>query len=45
VHPAGRCLIGDRVYELREHDLVHIPALTWHQFRATTTRRSDSCAW
>ncbi|MEP6942373.1 MAG: cupin domain-containing protein [Betaproteobacteria bacterium] len=31
---AGRCLIGDRVYELREHDLVHVPALTWHQFRA-----------
>ena len=31
---SGRCLIGDRVYELREHDLVHVPALTWHQFRA-----------
>ncbi|HEY1459143.1 MAG TPA: cupin domain-containing protein [Casimicrobiaceae bacterium] len=33
---AGRCLIGERVYELREHDLVHVPALTWHQFRAAT---------
>jgi quercetin dioxygenase-like cupin family protein len=22
------------VYEVREHDLVHIPAMTWHQFRA-----------
>ncbi len=31
---AGRCLVGDRVYELHEHDLVHVPALTWHQFRA-----------
>ena len=31
---AGRCLIGDRVYALSEHDLVHVPALTWHQFRA-----------
>jgi quercetin dioxygenase-like cupin family protein len=31
---AGRCLIGDKVYELAEHDLVHVPALTWHQFRA-----------
>lgn len=30
----GCCLVGDRVYELREHDLVHVPALTWHQFRA-----------
>jgi quercetin dioxygenase-like cupin family protein len=31
---AGRCLIGDKVYNLAEHDLVHVPALTWHQFRA-----------
>ncbi len=31
---AGRCLIGDKVYDLAEHDLVHVPALTWHQFRA-----------
>jgi quercetin dioxygenase-like cupin family protein len=31
---AGRVLVGDRVYEVREHDLVHIPAMTWHQFRA-----------
>jgi len=31
---AGRVLVGDRVYDVREHDLVHIPALTWHQFRA-----------
>ena len=30
----GRCLIGDHIYELAEHDLVHVPALTWHQFRA-----------
>ena len=31
---AGRVLVGDRVHDVREHDLVHIPALTWHQFRA-----------
>jgi quercetin dioxygenase-like cupin family protein len=31
---AGRVLVGDRVFDVREHDLVHIPALTWHQFRA-----------
>jgi quercetin dioxygenase-like cupin family protein len=30
----GSCLIGDRVYDVAEHDLVHIPSLTWHQFRA-----------
>ncbi len=35
---AGRCLIGDRIYELAEHDLVHVPALTWHQFRASADR-------
>jgi quercetin dioxygenase-like cupin family protein len=30
----GRCLIGDQIYDLAEHDLIHVPALTWHQFRA-----------
>lgn len=30
----GRVLLGSRVFEVREHDLVHVPALTWHQFRA-----------
>ena len=30
----GRCLIGGRIHELVEHDLIHIPPLTWHQFRA-----------
>ncbi len=34
----GRCLIGDHVYTLAEYDLVHVPALTWHQFRASTDR-------
>ena len=31
---AGRCLIGDQIYDLAEEDLIHVPALTWHQFRA-----------
>jgi quercetin dioxygenase-like cupin family protein len=31
---AGRVLVGDRVFDVREHDLVHIPARIWHQFRA-----------
>ncbi len=30
----GRCLVGDRVFDLAPFDLVHVPALTWHQFRA-----------
>lgn len=30
----GRVLVGDTIYDVREHDLVHIPAMTWHQFRA-----------
>jgi quercetin dioxygenase-like cupin family protein len=31
---AGRVLVGDVIHDVREHDLVHIPAMTWHQFRA-----------
>ena len=30
----GRALVGDRVVELAPHDLVSVPPLTWHQFRA-----------
>jgi len=30
----GRLLLGNRVFDVREHDLVHVPALNWHQFRA-----------
>lgn len=30
----GRCLLGDRVHEVAEHDLVEVPPLAWHQFRA-----------
>ena len=30
----GRCLVGDVVHALAEHDLVTVPAHTWHQFRA-----------
>jgi quercetin dioxygenase-like cupin family protein len=34
LHGSGRCLVGDRIYELAERDLVCVPPLTWHQFRA-----------
>ncbi len=30
----GRCLVGDEVYDIGEHDLVDVPPLHWHQFRA-----------
>jgi quercetin dioxygenase-like cupin family protein len=30
----GRCLVGDRLYDLTTHDLVHVPSMTWHQFQA-----------
>lgn len=31
----GQCLVGDAVYDIGSNDLVYIPSLTWHQFRAT----------
>jgi quercetin dioxygenase-like cupin family protein len=30
----GRCLVGDAIHDIGEHDLIHIPSMTWHQFRA-----------
>ncbi len=30
----GRALVGNRVFDVAPHDLVHVPASTWHQFRA-----------
>jgi S-methyl-1-thioxylulose 5-phosphate methylthiotransferase len=34
VRGAGRCLVGDNVYDIAPHDLVSVPPHTWHQFRA-----------
>ncbi|MDX2265206.1 MAG: cupin domain-containing protein [Hyphomicrobiales bacterium] len=31
---AGRCLVGDGVCDVAEGDLVTVPPMTWHQFRA-----------
>ena len=31
----GQCMVGDGVREVKQFDLVTIPAWTWHQFRAT----------
>ena len=34
-HGRGRCLVDGRLFDLALHDLVQVPALAWHQFRAT----------
>lgn len=31
----GHCLVGRSVKEIGTHDLVIVPPMTWHQFRAT----------
>jgi mannose-6-phosphate isomerase-like protein (cupin superfamily) len=31
----GHCLVGREVRRVEPHDLVTVPPLTWHQFRAT----------
>ncbi len=31
----GHCLVGDAIYEVGVNDLVYVPTMTWHQFRAT----------
>ncbi len=30
----GRCIIADQSHDLRTNDLVSVPPLAWHQFRA-----------
>jgi quercetin dioxygenase-like cupin family protein len=32
---SGQCMVGDDVREVKQFDLVTIPAWTWHQFRAS----------
>jgi mannose-6-phosphate isomerase-like protein (cupin superfamily) len=32
----GRCLVGDRAYDIAQHDLVSVPPMTWHQFVAAS---------
>jgi quercetin dioxygenase-like cupin family protein len=34
IRGAGRALVGNRIMELGTHDLVRVPPMTWHQFRA-----------
>ena len=30
----GQCLVGDKAWDIGTHDLVSVPPMTWHQFRA-----------
>ena len=30
----GRCLVGDAAWDLEANDLISVPPMTWHQFRA-----------
>lgn len=30
----GQCLVGEEAHELGPNDLVSVPPMTWHQFRA-----------
>jgi quercetin dioxygenase-like cupin family protein len=32
---SGQCLVGDEVRPVKQFDLVSIPSMAWHQFRAT----------
>jgi quercetin dioxygenase-like cupin family protein len=34
IRGAGRALVGDQLVGLAAHDLLRVPPLTWHQFRA-----------
>ncbi|MDX2005949.1 MAG: cupin domain-containing protein [Meiothermus sp.] len=31
---SGSCLVGEEVSPIKLHDLISVPPLTWHQFRA-----------
>lgn len=37
IRGSGRALVGRHIYDLATHDLVRVPSLTWHQFRAADT--------
>jgi quercetin dioxygenase-like cupin family protein len=34
IRGCGRCLVGDQAYDIGTHDLITVPAMTWHQFLA-----------
>jgi mannose-6-phosphate isomerase-like protein (cupin superfamily) len=32
---SGKVMVADRIFDVGINDVVHIPPMTWHQFRAT----------
>lgn len=34
IRGGGRCLVGNEVHAIGLHDVVTVPPMTWHQFRA-----------
>jgi mannose-6-phosphate isomerase-like protein (cupin superfamily) len=35
IRGSGHCLVGDEIHPLAVNDLIYVPSMTWHQFRAT----------
>jgi len=35
IRGSGHCLVGDEIHALAVNDLIYVPSMTWHQFRAT----------
>jgi mannose-6-phosphate isomerase-like protein (cupin superfamily) len=35
IRGGGHCLVGDAIHPLAVNDLVYVPTMIWHQFRAT----------
>ncbi len=35
IRGSGQVFVGDTITPINTHDVVHIPPMTWHQFRAT----------
>lgn len=35
IEGCGQALVGDTVTDIGPNDVVHVPPMTWHQFRAT----------
>ena len=40
----GQALVGDRAYDIKLHDLVSVPPMTWHQFHAAPGENSSGRA-
>ena len=41
----GHCLVGEEVKPIGLRDLITVPPMTWHQFRATAAEPLGFSAW